>query len=520
MSLFRFLICGFLLVPSIAPAQAQGTLKAVQSDQEGSSAKKSPTKKGKPRGEPENKAGTSPSDDSLPEISLNRDNVVIDKSVRIKRGAYVVADRDRNGVVQVTADNVVLDFQGATLAGVPNPHQSDKERFDGIGVAINGRKNVVIKNARIYGYHRNINAAGCDRLTVESCDVSHSHGQRIGRGGVQIDLFLDLRNIDAWRNYGAGVWLEKCTDATVTGCRASHSQNGILLAFCQRCTVHDNDASFNSGWGIGLWSSNENVLSWNHADFVNRPWGAIWGGDAAGLVVVNDSHKNYIVGNSLTYGGDGFFLTDGENRGVRPCHDNTIAWNDGSWSTNNAFEGTFSERNIYYKNLANDSRHGFWLGYSSNSLVIENTIERSGLDAINIGDGEYNRIERNSIIDTRQAAVHLSASPDSNFFSNNTVVTENVIQRARTALQLEKSRDYFISGNKLVGAPVPAGLVSTMKARPQSALETYESLPQSKRVTEIVKTKPKDFKFFREQSRRQGILLQLGDFAPRDTRGK
>jgi parallel beta-helix repeat protein len=521
MRLILIFACASLLIPSAAVAQVAAAPKAARSKDGDRSTKKPATKKEKTRAESDREKSTNSADASLPEIAISRDNIAIDKSVRIKRGTYIVADRDRNGVVQITADNIVVDFQGAALAGVASPQSADKEQFFGFGVNINGHKNVVIKNARIYGYHCNVNAQNCDRLTVENVDAGHSRGQRIGRSGREIHIFLDLRNIDAWRNYGSGIWLEKCSDSTVTGCRASYSQNGILLAFCERCTVHNNDASFNSGWGIGLWASNDNVVSWNLADFVNRPGAPMWGQDSAGIAIANDAHRNVVVGNSMTYGGDGLFLTDGANQGVRPCNDNVFAWNDGSWSTNNAFEGTFSERNIYYKNIASDSRYGFWLGYSSNSLVIDNLVERSSVDGIAIEHGAYNRIERNTVNDTRQVAMHLWANPTPAVFSRHYVVTENVIQRAGAAFSLERTTNYFIDGNKIVAAPIAPGLASSGQDRGQPAIEMYEGLPSAKRVAEIVKTKPKNFKLFREQSRRQGPdLLQLADFAPRDIRGK
>src|SRR5262245_46433022 len=317
--------------------------------------------------------------DPLPEISIDRDNIRITKSVRIKPGVYTVADTDGNGVLQIAADNVVVDFRGATLVSRQNVKDGDKERYDGIGIAVNGRQQVVIKNATVQGYRFNLKVEECRELRVEGGDFSHSRAQRIGRGGKPIDIFLDLRHVKAWREYGSALWLENCRRSTITGCRAAGAQNGICLVSCRGCTVHDNDMSFNSGWGIALWGSENNVVSWNHADFVNRPCQR-GGGDNAGIAVVSGSHRNFIVGNSMTYGGDGFFLTDGENRGERTSNDNVVAHNDGSWPDAIAFEGTFSERNVYYKNQANDAHCGFWLGWASNNLVADNTIERSRED--------------------------------------------------------------------------------------------------------------------------------------------
>ena len=64
----------------------------------------------------------------------------------------------------------------------------------------------------------------------------------------------------------------------------------------------------------------------------------------------------------------------------------------------NAFEGTFSTGNVYFRNLANDSNYGFWLGFSSNSLIARNDIWRSRSDGIAIEQGANNRIELNEIL--------------------------------------------------------------------------------------------------------------------------
>ena len=50
-----------------------------------------------------------------PEIEIDRDNLAVEKSGRVKPGVYTVEDKDGNGVLHVTADGVTIDFQGATL---------------------------------------------------------------------------------------------------------------------------------------------------------------------------------------------------------------------------------------------------------------------------------------------------------------------------------------------------------------------------------------------------------------------
>ena len=98
--------------------------------------------------------------------------------MRIKPGVYVVEDADRNGVLQIAADDVVVDFRGATLASRKNVQTGDKEQYDGIGVAVGAHERVVVKDAKIYGYRFNLKAEGCEQLLIENCDCSHS--QRSG----------------------------------------------------------------------------------------------------------------------------------------------------------------------------------------------------------------------------------------------------------------------------------------------------------------------------------------------------
>jgi parallel beta-helix repeat protein len=207
--------------------------------------------------------------------------------------------------------------------------------------------------------------------------------------------------------------------------------------------------------------------------------------------------------------------------GVRPSNDNVITGNDGSWADANAFEGTFSERNVYYKNLANDSRYGFWLGWSSNNLVLENTIERNSIDGVAWSDGQDNRIEENTIINSAQSAIHLWVGELGVGNSRRYTISQNVIRNAQLAMLLENTSDYFIEQNRLQNAPMPPGLESTLKARTGMARQIFQDMGAAKRVEEIVKTKPKNFRYFREQSARQGRdLIRFGDFAPYDFRGQ
>jgi len=464
------------------------------------------------------------------ELTIKKDNIRITRSVRIKPGTYHVADRDGNGVLRIEADNVVLDFQGAVLAPAKG-FAADLDRAEGYGIVVAGARNVTIKNARVHGYFVNVHAVGAAGLTLEACDASFSRAHRIRRGPETVRVWLHLRSIQAWRSYGTGLWLERCDRSTVRKCRAGRAQNGLLLVDSNACTIIDSDFSFNSGFGLGLWGASRNTVAWNRIDFVNRPWGSGWGGDSAGLVVVNGANLNDIVGNSLTHGGDGFFLTDRRNGGLDrrtktsniegSCDGNLVALNDGSWSPCNAFEGTFSKGNIYYRNRANDSGYGFWLGYSDESLLLENEILRPRVDGIAIEHGSGTRIFGNTFEGAGRAAVALWSSRgdwiDKLHPSRDIDIRENVIRNCKHAFYLEHSSGVSRGGNRIENTPEP-GFEFT--DRPSTgARAAFEATARYKRLEAILQSKPEGFRFYRDGPGPKGIhWIQVDAFSPRDFR--
>lgn len=465
------------------------------------------------------------------DLAIDRAGIGVTESVRIRPGRYRVADPDGRGVLRVKTDGVVIDFQGATLeAG--DMKRADLSEAAGVGIAIDGAKNVTIRNAKIHGYFFNIQANAAPGLKLENCDVSYSRAQRIMADGMPIEIWLVLRSLEAWRSYGAGIWIERSDGCTVHHCRGSGAQNGLLLADSGRSSVTECDFSFNSGFGIGLWGSSKGTVAWNRIDFVNRPWGGGWGGDSAALVVVNGSSDNYLVGNSMTHGGDGLFLTDRLNGGFSEqnpvkqfdgsCDRNLIVANDGSWSTANAFEGTFSFGNVYDRNIADDSSFGFWLGYSSDTLLFRNEIDRNRNDGVAIEHGHGNRIQANRFAENRGAAVSLWAAGPKWLLdlhpSRDVEIRDNTIRGCGRAFRLDNTADVSVGGNKI--ADTPGEAAGTGDRAASDALARFEADPRYQRVEEILAARPADFRFLRDEAGPKGIpWLQPDEFSPRDYRG-
>ena len=471
------------------------------------------------------------SKDPLPELTLGEDTRIISASARIKPGRYELMDLDGRGALRVEADNVTIDFQGAVLASC-DVLAAEREAFEGAGINIEGRKNVTIKNAVVQGYRHNIRAVDCENVDLEGCDVSYSRAHRIFQEGAPVEIYLAIRDVRQWRGYGAGIWMENCRAGVVRRCRGMNSQNGVLLIDSHDCLITENDFSFNSGWGVGLWESSGNVVSWNLTDFVNRFWRGWFGGESAGIGMANSCHHNYIVGNSMTHSGAGLNLTNlndmgydmetGSYRMRGSCDDNVIACNDGSWSPTSAFVGTFSRRNVYYRNFASNSCYGFWLGFSDGSILLENDIRRNGRTGVAIEHGAGTRMEKNRFEGNGRVAISLWTSERESLFehrSRNIEIRANVIRNSLAAVDLTGSKECYVGENKLIGAPMPQGYLNTKEPDETTALERFLASAQYAKLQAILASRPADFTPYRETGGPRGVrCIKMGNYVPRDPR--
>lgn len=380
------------------------------------------------------------------------DNMLITQDIVLAPGVYPLP-----GGITLAADHLTLDGNGALLIG-PTPQ--------GCGVAINGCHNVTIKNLRIQGYYHAIKAVGCAGLTISGCQM---------RAAAEVPpntIFLDVWQT-AERAYGGGVLLQDATDSLITDNDLSHQMGGLYAYGCQRLTVRRNQASYCSGWGFQLYQTCDSLYEDNCADFCCRwePRGARaghMGADAAGFLIVHSSCRNIFRRNLARMGGDGFFLA-----GLTPqcepvgCDDNLFEENDGSWSPNIAFEGTFSRGNIFRNNLANRCNYGFWLGFSRDSVIENNQVNDNWQAGIAVENGINFRVRDNTFQANRHGillwskrAPDFERSAPENDTSRDWLIEKNIFTGNGVAVRVAADQDHGIrplpaSGEWGLPAPAP-----------------------------------------------------------------
>jgi len=378
-----------------------------------------------------------------PTIVVDRDNVEITQSCLIEIGADLIPDADGNGVIHIKADGITVEFSSdrakreliAVAEGTP------WNEITGIGMVIDGQRDVTIRGAHCHRYKVGILARNADGLTLEDCDVAGGFAQRLRSTSAAEDgadwLFPHHNDNREWvTQFGAGICVERSKGITISGAYARRRQNGIILDRVNDSRLFDNDCSFLSGWGLAMWRSSGNIITRNAFDFCVRGYSHMVynrGQDSAGILMFEQCNDNIIAENSATHGGDGFFGFAGrEALGEAPPREgmteeeliefctekgnnhNLLIANDFSYAPAHGIEMTFSFGNRFLDNrLVENAICGVWGGYSRDTTIAYNAIIGNGEMAyglerggINIEHGAYNYIAHNTF-EQNKCGVHL-----------------------------------------------------------------------------------------------------------------
>jgi len=393
-----------------------------------------------------------------------RAGLVITHSVRLAPGVYGLPAPGTvdSAVITVRGDSLTVDARGVTLLGASDSTLPDEYR--GVAIRIDGGHDVRILGAQIHGYRFGVMATGTRGLTLDGLDVSRSWKPRLF-SLVEHESLVDWLSFhhnehDEWLRYGAGIYLESVDSGDVHDVTGEQGMNGLMLARSDHLRIWDNDFSFNSGLGIGLYRSSENNIQHNRLDYDVRGYSHKFyhrGQDSAGLLLFEQSSRNIIAYNSVTHGGDGLFLWAGQSTmdsGTGGCNDNLIYGNDFSYAPANGIEVTFSRNTIVHNAMAGND-YGIWGGYSYGTQILGNgfALNRTGLA---IEHGQDNRIMGN---DFRRDSTAVSLWADSvapsdwgypkhrDIRSRGYELDSNRLLLARVAYRIRSTDSVRITGN-------------------------------------------------------------------------
>ena len=335
----------------------------------------------------------------------------ITRSVKIKKQTYrldAYPSLEQN-TITIEGNNITVDFNNSILRGSNTKKNPDE--FFGVAIFIKGAKNITIKNLKARGYKIALLARNVSNLIIENCDLSYNYRQHLNSTQEKEDISDWLSHHqnekDEWLRFGAAMYLSHCDSMIIRNTKVTGGQNALMMTNCNYGRIYNNDFSFNSGLGIGMYRSSFNEIAYNKINFNVRGYShGVYnrGQDSAGILIYEQSNSNYFYKNSVTHGGDGFFLWAGQttmDSGNGGCNDNMLSKNDFSYAPTNGIEVTFS-RNMIVGNRIFECDHGIWGGYSYNSVISGNQF-RSNRIGIAIEHGQENEINYNIFFQNKEA---------------------------------------------------------------------------------------------------------------------
>jgi hypothetical protein len=375
--------------------------------------------------------------------------MVITRSTAFRPGVYSIRAPESldSAVLVVRGDNITVDLAGVQLVGA-SP-DSSPDRGAGVAILVDGGTNVTIRNARIRGYKIAIRARGTRNLRLLDNDLSFNWKPRlysiVEHESLADWLSFHQNDKDEWLRHAGAIYLRDVHGGEIRGNTVHQGMNGLMMALTDSMLVWNNDFSFNSGLGIGMYRASHNRLMHNRVDYNVRGYSEGFyrrGQDSAGILMYEQSDSNLVAFNSVTHSGDGLFLWAGQSTmdtGQGGANDNVFYENDFSWAPTNGMEATFS-RNAFIRNRIVGSDHGLWGGYSFSSLVYGNLFERNRV-GIAIEHGQDNAIVLNRFEQD---------STDVYLWGNKIEPSDWGYPKHRDT----RSRDYRIQQNTMSGARV------------------------------------------------------------------
>lgn len=340
--------------------------------------------------------------------------MTINSSVIIKKDKYRFNSNSEDGsqgIIKISGDNLTIDFNGAELIGTPENTLPDQRK--GTGIQIIGGSNITIKNLKVRGYKIGLIARSIKGLRIIDSDFSYNWKQHLKSTLESEDLedwmSYHQNEKDEWLRYGAGIYLRGCDDFEIKNVTIEGGQNGLMLMESNKGKIWNNNFSFLSSIGLGMYRSSNNQIMHNNIDWCVRGYShGVYnrGQDSAGILIYEQSNHNIFAYNSVTHGGDGFFLWAGQttmDTGEGGANDNLVYGNDFSHAPTNGIETTFS-RNDFINNLVLECWHGVWGGYSFDSKFINNHFGLNA-QAIAIEHGQDNQISNNKFYRNNEGIV-------------------------------------------------------------------------------------------------------------------
>jgi parallel beta-helix repeat protein len=391
-------------------------------------------------------AGGSPADAAAPCLRPSRAGTQVQGEVRVCPGRYRIADPNERGVIVAAASGTRIDLTGVVLES----GDSVPARFTGIGVASKDVDGVSILGGTIRGYRIGLRLEGGQGHQVRGIQLSRSRAAALRSNATRPDTAdrLDPFRLAGFTDAGAGLVLVRTAGASVTGVTATAAQNGIGLIDARGSYLADNEVSGNTGWGISLWHSSQNIVIRNRLQHTVRCAPPTVDCNAAAILLREGSDSNTIAENDLGGSSTGLRIT-GQPPLTKASVGNLVLRNDASGS-GVAFAAGHTWSITFLENRGDSAAIGFRLDHLNGSVLRANTVIGSRIAAIALEHGSDNSLDANVLLGGR-VGIMVTAPDRRGAPSRGHRIDDNVVGGVEQGILLQGTTGSRIRGNMLDG---------------------------------------------------------------------
>jgi hypothetical protein len=323
--------------------------------------------------------------------------IKITKSVKFKKTVYKLDAFDslNKGVIIIEGNDIVVDFNNAVLKGSNLKKKPDE--FFGAAVIVRNSERVTVKNLTAKGYKVALLADNAGSLTLENCNFSYNYRRQLQSTSEKENKADEISYADNdLLLHGAAIYMNNSDLAIIKNCKITGGQNALLMKDCDDALLYNNDFSFNSGIGLGMYGCSRNKILYNKLNFNIPGYGQNTAG--TGIVLYGQSSDNLIFKNAVTHCNTGFVLQSVDQSGGNT---NVIKDNDFSYAASSGIEMISGGAKILNNRLY-ESNIGIRGANSSINDIGGNRFRNNNI-AVAMANSQKNNIHHNIFFQDKEA---------------------------------------------------------------------------------------------------------------------
>jgi parallel beta-helix repeat protein len=224
----------------------------------------------------------------------NTTNLRLEKGMVITESVTVMPDIYRmnanegsdESAILIKGENIVVDFQGATLQG--SSGEKTFVRSFGTAIKVEGT-NIEIKNLKVKGFLNGLIAKNVDSLKISNSSFNYNFSSYLGFHQWPNESLIGIAT-PPQIEIATSVKLDSCNNFIFKNNQVKQNENGLIISNSKNGEISNNEISNNSHAGISFQHCHHNKIMHNYLDW-----------NTSGISISKNSSENIVAYNSVTH---------------------------------------------------------------------------------------------------------------------------------------------------------------------------------------------------------------------------